>query len=306
MAITAPAAADLATLLTPDLYLKIFKLSFPWDLHTPLNATKVIQDSFDSTPAKEAQYQELCYPVLKAFSTIPLASMPDLLSFLPAPTSADFPHKSLALILLFDQGTRWLFSDADKRWVSGFFDILCIRLTKQLITLGPLAPDRKEFWVKELGCTFDIWILIRLAFLAPLVHSESLADQDLAHETVEYLRTEVERESGLTDPYYLEKEKILTDTLGFSRVSRLGPPKGDVNLYQLAFWRFMRMDLHYPIVKKFGRYPYRNRELGRLSTAEEEVWIKETDNFGILKDIEAVNRIREDVLVGRWTPLRGH
>jgi hypothetical protein len=42
-----------------------------------------------------------------------------------------------------------------------------------------------------------------LAFLAPLVHYESLADQDLARKMVEYLRTKVESESGLIDPSLL-------------------------------------------------------------------------------------------------------
>jgi hypothetical protein len=152
MAITAPAAeADLPALLTPDLYLKIFKLNLPWDFHTPLDAREVIQDSSDSTPDDEAQYGEFCHHALKAFSTIPLASIPDLLSFLPAPTSDDFPHQSLALILLFDQGAGVLFnqSGADKRWVGGFFDILCIRLNKQLLALGPLSPDRKDLWSKS-------------------------------------------------------------------------------------------------------------------------------------------------------------
>jgi uncharacterized protein (DUF924 family) len=39
---------------------------------------------------------------------------------------------------------------------------------------------------------------------------------------------------------------------------------------------------HKEVVDRFGRYPYRNKFLGRQSTAEEEAWIKEGgDTFGV-------------------------
>jgi len=40
--------------------------------------------------------------------------------------------------------------------------------------------------------------------------------------------------------------------------------------------------MHKEIVDRFGRYPYRNKFLGRQSTEEEEAWINEGGNtFGV-------------------------
>lgn len=64
------------------------------------------------------------------------------------------------------------------------------------------------------------------------------------------------------------------------------------------------MDVHYPPLQKFGRYPYWNGFLGRSNTVEEEEWIKESGLFkGPPSDIK--DKIRADVQAGQWTPLVG-
>jgi hypothetical protein len=64
----------------------------------------------------------------------------------------------------------------------------------------------------------------------------------------------------------------------------------------------MIFDAHPPIVKTFGRYPYRNGAIGRESTPRELEWLEKTDHFAEVEP-EVAMRIREDVLAGRWTPL---
>jgi hypothetical protein len=65
-----------------------------------------------------------------------------------------------------------------------------------------------------------------------------------------------------------------------------------------------QMDVHYPPLEKFGRYPYWNDYLGRVSTAGEEEWMKNADRFGGLAP-EIRDKIRADVEAGRWSPLVG-
>jgi len=83
-----------------------------------------------------------------------------------------------------------------------------------------------------------------------------------------------------------------------------GPPDGEeVGMAELLFWLWMIMDIHWPNIKKFGRYSYANAELGRETTPDEEKWLDETEHFGEV-DAETAAKVKEDVLAGRWTPLR--
>ncbi len=40
---------------------------------------------------------------------------------------------------------------------------------------------------------------------------------------------------------------------------------------------------HIEIIEKFGRYPFRNKALGRVSTPEEEEWLKNYTGFGSVR-----------------------
>jgi hypothetical protein len=64
----------------------------------------------------------------------------------------------------------------------------------------------------------------------------------------------------------------------------------------------MILDAHWPIIKRFGRYPYRNAIFGRVSTEEEGKWLDDTGHFGEASP-EVAERIRKDVEKGQWTPL---
>ncbi|KAF3766457.1 hypothetical protein M406DRAFT_256109 [Cryphonectria parasitica EP155] len=62
------------------------------------------------------------------------------------------------------------------------------------------------------------------------------------------------------------------------------------------------IEVHKPIIDRYGRYPYRNAIEGRKSTEEELEWIEKTDHFAEAPPAVA-ERVREDVKAGRWTPL---
>ena len=41
------------------------------------------------------------------------------------------------------------------------------------------------------------------------------------------------------------------------------------------------VDQHRQVLEKFGRYPQRNLEFGRINTAEEEIWLADKENLPI-------------------------
>jgi len=115
-------------------------------------------------------------------------------------------------------------------------------------------------------------------------------------------RLAVEEPTEKIDPYRATKEALEEDVYALSREYKNFPQHPDAKLEKLVFWFLMVFDAHPPIIKTFGRYPYRNRATGRESTPREVEWLEKTDHFGEVEP-EAAKRIREDVLAGRWTPL---
>ena len=88
-------------------------------------------------------------------------------------------------------------------------------------------------------------------FYMPLEHSESAADQDLLLERLADLRVRAEqREGAAAAGGYMQK--------------------------QLDY-----AEKHAGIIRKFGRFPHRNKFLGRETTAEETAWLEGGgDTFG--------------------------
>lgn len=137
------------------------------------------------------------------------------------------------------------------------------------------------------------------------MHSEALPNQDAAREILSDLRETVEEHTGTVDPYRAKQDEITTDIFGFPRIYHAGPPSGeDVKMEDFAYWFQMIMDIHRPIIVKYGRYPYRNSHEGRDDTEEETGWLEETRHFGEITDEVVKGKIKDDVLAGRWTPLK--
>jgi len=115
------------------------------------------------------------------------------------------PATLLALIIVLDQFPRNMFRGTARAFAT---DARAVRLTKEGIVKGFARPLS--------GAELDF-------FCMPLMHSESLSDQELLLEM------------GYSDNRYARE--------------------------------------HYETVARFGRFPHRNRALGRKNTAEEDTYL---------------------------------
>ncbi|KAI4123137.1 MAG: hypothetical protein LQ338_005427 [Usnochroma carphineum] len=87
-------------------------------------------------------------------------------------------------------------------------------------------------------------------FYLPLMHSEALSDHRLMDQKIEAMQARMKQNN---DPSAMEYANSL-----------------------MAFEK-----KHCDILERFGRYPHRNRELGRESTREERKWLEDGgDTFG--------------------------
>lgn len=64
----------------------------------------------------------------------------------------------------------------------------------------------------------------------------------------------------------------------------------------------MLVDIHKPIIDRFGRYPYTNPVRGRESTKEELEWAEKSEHFAEVPP-PAAKQLENDYKVGVWQPL---
>jgi uncharacterized protein (DUF924 family) len=294
---------SLRGLITPALLNKMVSSRLPLDRHSSLDFSLVARSILPDTDFGNA-IRDTVFPVLQAMSKVGLDKVPDLMTFLPRPTSGEFPEQCLGLILLLDQAPRALCEGVDVRWVRDYFDPLSLKFAARWHALpSQLRPDRWYRWNTATGTSFDFWLATQLYFVAPLVHSESLEHQELAVGLNEQLRNMVEIATGSKDPYAPQREKILSDYYGLSSFFQKGPPQGpDVTAATWAFWSIKLLDLHRPIIHHFLRYPYCNAVQGRENTPEEEEFLVRTNRLGEPPP-DVIKRIKEDIAAGRWSPL---
>jgi uncharacterized protein (DUF924 family) len=288
--------SNLSSLLTPTLFHQVLKNRLPWPKEKPLDFKEVFIYVFRADgELHQEQLREIAWPTLKVLST------------LPPPESKNFPEQALGLQLLLDQGPRALFEDMDERYIYDYFQHVSKKYAQQLLDLpSAVRADSKKRWMEKLGASFDFWVLTRLWFIAPLIHAEVLADHELGEVMDEEVRVEVERFSGKVDPYRAKRAELAVDTHAFGRMYREGPPlENGVKMDEWFFWMWTVIDVHKPIIEKFGKYPYQDVAKGRVSTEEEREWTIVFQNGVDKSNSEVAKKIREDVLRGRWTPLGG-
>ncbi|KAJ4129129.1 hypothetical protein NW768_007662 [Fusarium equiseti] len=297
------------SLITPTLLAQIAEGYLPFSKTENLN--------FSDLESKEAQehFQNVCKSsnardALIGLSQLsPDASLPDLdlMSLLPEPTAKGFPQQCFGLQLLLDQASRILFHGVDARWQSGYFGPLGRELAGQWYALPEdQRPYKWQRW-QALGVTsFSYWVATQTMWAAPFLHAEDLESQRIGLDLSEELRIAIEHHTGRKDTYRETRNITLKDDLIFLREVVKGPPSDEgessISLPNWAFWWCMILDAHWPIIKRFGRYPYRNAILARVSTEEEKKWLDDTGHFGEASP-EVVERIREDVEKGIWRPL---
>lgn len=259
---------------------------------------------FRGSPSTRPRLYELAFHnALKPLSTLGVDNIPDLMQFLPPPESRDFPGQALGLTVLLDQATRSILTGVNSRYTYGYFDLLTQKLTRQLFALpASQRPDSMERLMAQ-GWSYDYALVARFWLMIPLVHSEHIEDHELHLALGEEIRKEIEQRTGTTDPYRATMEEDSKDIYGFQKVVMDAPVEPGLQIDKFTFWMLRLLTVHTPLIRKFGRYCYRNTSLGRESTEEEVQYAKDTDNFAMLDDEEAIKKIREDVKAGRWSPL---
>ena len=309
MALRSDMKNDLRQIFTPELLRKVYKM------HIPMQKGELPDwEQLGSGPSKGTErnmYQTTFPNVLLPLSKMPLEELRvvDLREFLPPTDAPEYPEQCLAMIHILDQA-RVLLHGTDLRYVNDFFDVLAFKLAKDCLEVRP-PPHSKEAWLSR-GWTFENWVAVLLGFLAPLIHSESFMvhQRPLTKELIHEYRSEVERYTGVEDPFAAREGEDERDLFLFSKLILLGSPTREqlgreVRVEDYAFYWIRMLNAHYGITDRFGRYPYRNDVLGRDFAAGELEWMKETGVFERLPE-DVRDQIRRDVDSGIWSPLKGN
>ncbi|ENH70682.1 hypothetical protein FOC1_g10004979 [Fusarium oxysporum f. sp. cubense race 1] len=189
--------------------------------------------------------------------------------------------------LLLDQASRILLTGIEARWQVAYFGPLARRLAGQWYALPHhLRPHSWQRWKNDVGVTsFSYWVSTQVMWAAPFLHAEDLGSQEIGLELSNDLRQAVEEYTGTKDPHRESRDTTLKDDLLFIREVVKSPPKDDEGAISMAAWTYwwcMILDAHWPIIARFGRYPYRNAAFASPEIAK---------------------RIQEDVEKSWWTPL---
>jgi uncharacterized protein (DUF924 family) len=303
MPTTTPFPPEIIALVTPQLLTSLFALEHPWPKSTTPTAAEWSAPR-DSTAA----YRSLAWPVLLALSKLPLpdARKLDFFELLPSPSDPEFLPQAVGMLVLLDQAPRHICTNQHERWRNAFFDELALGFALALRKL-PDAMCIHEFarW-QATGWSLAHFLAASPLLTAPFAHSEDLAVHTaLLLPEVQGHRRLAETQYGVVDAQHAAEDPTLAasaNTLEFARLIRAWIPRG-AGTPQTLFWWCRVIEAHTPVIRVFGRYPYRNRAMGRVSTPAELVFLKETGDFGVSVDEGAAARIRADVEAGVWTAL---
>jgi len=150
---------------------------------------------------------------------------------------------ALSLLLLLDQVPRNLYRTSDTlKLVYNHYDILSRSLIHRVLSLNP-RPD--------LHPRVRYRPALRMWFLMPLMHSESLSDHQRGLAEMDAMKADVQ-------------EKGDESALGFVE-------------------QYCSFEVHHlDIIEQFGRFPHRNEALGRVSTPEEKRHLEDGgERFGV-------------------------
>ncbi|KAL2857313.1 DUF924-domain-containing protein [Aspergillus pseudoustus] len=168
----------------------------------------------------------------------------------------------LSLTILLDQLPRNCYRDAESAVVFTFFDPLAQAIAEHAINAGIPSEDPD----------IRYRLALRFWFYLPLIHSEDLTLQDRAcalydgmTDAINTVLDSPDNKSSLLP----EQERKYCETLRSHRnaVEEL-----------CTLHKRVQKDHRDPIVR-FGRFPHRNLVLGRISTPEEEKFLKEGKGF---------------------------
>ncbi|KAI5465370.1 SpoVR like family protein [Mariannaea sp. PMI_226] len=169
------------------------------------------------------------------------------------------PLDWLSLILLLDQIPRNCYRGEESKVVFTVFDPIAQQIALQAIDQG--IPDQNP----EIRWHFAY----RNWFYMPLMHSESLTHHELAMKEFEILQKDVlhlaeEQNGGASASEGSALEKRARELV-----------QRDIEAAKKATGMNMSFEeKHYEIIKEFGRYPHRNKVLGRKATEAETAYLE--------------------------------
>lgn len=123
------------------------------------------------------------------------------------------------------------------------------RGSAKCFALDPLARDMTKTMLQRPDIN-DLRLVERTFLLLPLEHSEDIKDHDQLESELQRLRRACEAEGSPED------------------------------LAKLVEGMAKYAEEHSQVVRRFGRYPHRNKVLGRETTAEESDFLTKADTWG--------------------------
>lgn len=165
------------------------------------------------------------------------------------------PLDWLGLVILLDQIPRNCYRGPRSEVVFNFFDPLAQQIALKAIAQG--IPDQSP----EIRWHFAY----RNWFYMPLMHSESMSDHEKAVEEFGLFQKDV--------LYLAESQGSATENKLEKRAREV--VQKDVEAAKQVGDRYMSFEKsHQAIIKQFGRYPHRNKVLGREATAAETEYLE--------------------------------
>ncbi|KAF4999483.1 hypothetical protein FGRMN_2412 [Fusarium graminum] len=233
-----------------------------WFEHLPPDVNRVIvaPEYQKRWFTSDKQFDDVCVnqfgPVLEAILESRITSAQELLSVAQPRSSLDW----LSLILLLDQIPRNSYRGDKSTICFTYFDPLAAQVSLLAIAQG--IPDRAP----EIRWVFSH----RNWFYMPLMHSEDLNAHKEAVSAFERMNQDIlgllEGTGGADDYEKKAREVVQADPETAKSVGEMG------KVFE---------EKHRVIIEKFGRYPHRNRALGREMRPEETEFLENGgDTFG--------------------------
>ena len=317
---------QLRELLKPSLLLKVHNLVFPFPKASQLDWQVAFDNNWAPKLDRLKTLYELLFPVWLAMSKMPLDELKkmSMLEFLPEHTASDYLEQCSGLVWILDQ-QRIYFTGTDVRYTRSFFDPLAEKLASELFdeqgaesgVPSASSPFHKEVWLAK-GWTFEDYVVRVIWIWTPLIHSERFMHERWTTNKafIDSLCSEVESYSNRLDPHRRTEAEDEKDLLLFSDMLKGADGKGrptketlgrDLEMSDCLFWILRILLAHWPIIHRFGRYPYSNDQMGRDFAQGELEWIESTGFSGFQRIPENDRKlIRQDVENGTWTSFKGN
>jgi uncharacterized protein (DUF924 family) len=246
------------TIFNRTLYRKVTELWFPGlDTSGQSLDMSLVKQWFMPTPAERSTFDAQCRAAfahaLEAIGpdAFPSASAAPFLREIQDVAVAEGDEESawtaLSLTLLLDQIPRNLYrSETDLPLVYTHYDNIAHSLILSLLSSSTQQKRPDTHPSLRLSGPHRLW------FYLPLMHSENLSSHNILDEILDEYASEVDALEGY------QGTKMFLD----------GQRKAAKE--------------HRDILERFGRYPHRNQALGRVSTQEEEAFLRDGGaTFGV-------------------------